>query len=66
VSEVTREQAGRLKKLELGDHRLHWLKNLDEPVGARTVSVPEPRARFAFREQALSFLCPSPHMKEAL
>jgi class 3 adenylate cyclase len=67
VSEATREGAGRLRKLELGDHRLHWLKNLDEPVGARTVSLPEPRSRFAFTEQALGFLCASPRpMKEAL
>ena len=66
VSEATREQAGRLKKLEVGDHRLHWLKNLDEPVGARTVAAPEPRTRFAFPEKALGFLCPSPQMKEAL
>jgi adenylate cyclase len=66
VSEATREQAGRLKKLEVGDHRLHWLKNLDEPVGARTVAMPEPRSRFAFSERALGFLCPSPQMKEAL
>ncbi len=33
VSETTRERAGRLRKLEVGDHRLHWLKNLSEPVG---------------------------------
>ena len=58
VSETTRERAGRLRKLEVGDHRLHWLKNLSEPVGARTVAVPEPRGRFAFADQALGFLCP--------
>ena len=66
VSEATRERAGRLRKLEVGDHRLHWLKNLSEPVGARTIAIPEPRGRFAFADQALGFLCPSPQMKEAL
>jgi len=66
VSEATRERAGRLRKLEVGDHRLHWLKNLSEPVGARTIAIPEPRGRLAFADQALGFLCPSPQMKEAL
>lgn len=66
VSEATRERAGRLRKLEVGDHRLHWLKNLDEPVGARIVAVAEPGGRFSRAQQAISFLCPSPQMKEAL
>jgi adenylate cyclase len=66
VSETTRERAGRLRKLEVGDHRLHWLKNLDEPVGARVIATPEPRRSGAWREQAMQLLCPSPHMKEAL
>jgi adenylate cyclase len=66
VSEATRESAGRLRKLEVGDHRLHWLKNLDEPVGARVIAAPEPRAQGAWREQFVHLLCPSPRMKEAL
>ena len=66
VSETTRERAGRLRKLEVGDHRLHWLKNLDEPVAARVIAEPEPRAPGAWREQLARALCPSPRMKEAL
>ena len=66
VSETTRERAGRLRKLEVGDPRLHWLKNLNEPVAARLIAEPEPRAPRAWREQMTRVLCPSPHMKEAL
>lgn len=66
VSETTRERAGRLRRLEIGDHRLHWLKNLSEPVGARVVAAPESSPRSQWRQHALGFLCPSPSMKEAM
>jgi adenylate cyclase len=44
VSEDTREAAGRLEQVELGDRQLHWLKNVAEPVAARPAveRVPEP------------------------
>jgi class 3 adenylate cyclase len=35
VSEPTHEAAGPLQQIELGERRLHWLKNVTEPVGAR-------------------------------
>jgi adenylate cyclase len=35
VSDATREAAGRLEKVKLGEERLHWLKNVTEPVSAR-------------------------------
>jgi class 3 adenylate cyclase len=38
VSEETCRAAGRLRKVELGDTELHWLKNLTEPVPARLAS----------------------------
>jgi adenylate cyclase len=38
VSEETSRAAGRLRKVELGETRLHWLKNLTDPVEARLVS----------------------------
>jgi len=38
VSEQTCQAAGRLRKVELGDTELHWLKNLTKPVEARLVS----------------------------
>ncbi|MEA2468796.1 MAG: adenylate cyclase [Thermoleophilaceae bacterium] len=41
ASETALEAAGRLKDLDLGDRRLHWLKNVTEPVAARTVAVRE-------------------------
>jgi adenylate cyclase len=34
VSEATREAAGRIPKVELAERRLHWLKNVTQPVGA--------------------------------
>jgi len=37
VSEATRERAGRLGRVHVGERRLHWLKNLIEPVGAHRV-----------------------------
>ena len=35
VSEPTHEAAGPLQRVELGERRLHWLKNVTEPVAAR-------------------------------
>ena len=34
VSEATRSAAGRMLKIGLGESRLHWLKNVTEPVSA--------------------------------
>jgi adenylate cyclase len=38
VSDATYDAAGRVRKVELGDRRLHWLKNVTEPVGAKAAS----------------------------
>jgi adenylate cyclase len=38
VSDATRERAGRVRHVELGERRLHWLKNVTEPVPARLAS----------------------------
>jgi adenylate cyclase len=35
ISEATREAAGRLRRVALGERRLHWLKNVTEPVAAQ-------------------------------
>jgi adenylate cyclase len=35
VSEATSASAGRLRHVRLGESRLHWLKNVTEPVAAR-------------------------------
>jgi class 3 adenylate cyclase len=35
VSEPTHQAAGPLQRIELGERRLHWLKNVTEPVAAR-------------------------------
>jgi adenylate cyclase len=34
VSESTTRAAGRLRKIRLGDRKLHWLKNVSDPVPA--------------------------------
>lgn len=38
VGEATAEAAGRLKGAALGERRLHWLKNVTEPIGAHIAS----------------------------
>jgi adenylate cyclase len=48
VSESTKSAAGRLRKVELEQERLHWLKNVTEPVpahiaNARQCPLPKPR-----------------------
>jgi adenylate cyclase len=35
VSDSTRDAAGRVRRVALGERRLHWLKNVSEPVAAR-------------------------------
>ena len=40
VSEPTHEAAGALQQIELGERRLHWLKNVTEPVAARLAEEP--------------------------
>jgi adenylate cyclase len=39
VGEATAEAAGRLKGASLGERRLHWLKNVTEPVAARLATA---------------------------
>ena len=47
VSEATRDAAGRLGHIEFGVRRLHWLKNVPEPVAARSAA----RAQHASRRR---------------
>jgi adenylate cyclase len=35
VSDATRDAAGSLRRVKLGDRQLHWLKNVSDPVAAR-------------------------------
>jgi adenylate cyclase len=39
VSEATLGAAPRLRKVEVGERRLHWLKNVTEPVAARATTL---------------------------
>ena len=39
VSEQARVTAGRLPRVEFGERRLHWLRNVTEPIAAHAVST---------------------------
>jgi adenylate cyclase len=46
VSEAAVGAAGRLNGIDVGEQRLHWLKNVTEPVAARSVGLRERVGRF--------------------
>jgi adenylate cyclase len=50
VSDATRDAAGSLKRVRLGDRQLHWLKNVAEPVAARPASLHECGGRLRARD----------------
>jgi class 3 adenylate cyclase len=65
ASEATCQAAGRRPRLRLDDLRLHWLKNVTEPVHARVVSLqpcrlkrlrPRTRSKLACRSQTQAAL----------
>jgi adenylate cyclase len=45
VSDAARDAAGRLAHIEFGARRLHWLKNVPEPVAARSAGRVEHASR---------------------
>jgi class 3 adenylate cyclase len=55
VSEEALRAAGRLSRIELGERRLHWLRNVTEPIAARVASVRSGAAgrRFSLRRARL-------------
>ena len=55
VSEKTLDRATRLRRVAIGERRLHWLKNVTEPVAARTAEL-EHRDRLVERLRLAS--CP--------
>ena len=59
VSEAALRSAGRLRGLELGDQRLHWLKNVTEPVPARPVAEQERNELRPCERFKLRFLTPT-------
>jgi class 3 adenylate cyclase len=51
ISEATRDAAGALCGMELGERQLHWLKNVAEPVAAWPAFLePEPEPGFVVRK----------------
>jgi adenylate cyclase len=42
VSEQSRRTAGRLRRVEFGERRLHWLRNVTEPIAAYAASSRTP------------------------
>jgi adenylate cyclase len=55
VSEPTHEAAGPLQRIELGERRLHWLKNVTEPVAARLAEEPARADESRVRQLLCSF-----------
>jgi hypothetical protein len=53
ASEATVAAAGRMRGIEVGEPRLHWLKNVTDPVAARSLAVRERIGRFATGVAAL-------------
>jgi adenylate cyclase len=49
VSEDAYRAAGDLDGLTLGERRLHWLKNVPEPIGARVASAQRERTSLSER-----------------
>lgn len=60
VSEATREAAEPLRRVELGERRLHWLKNVTEPVAARLAEQAAAPERSRLRDLVCSSLKPGP------
>src|SRR5213076_2706501 len=50
VSDATREAAGSLRQVRLGERQLHWLKNVSDPVAARPAFTHECSGRLRPRE----------------
>ncbi len=50
VSEAAREAAGSPRHIDFGDRRLHWLKNIPEPVAAGSAARRERATRGSLRE----------------
>jgi adenylate cyclase len=55
VSEATLDRANGLRRVAIGERRLHWLKNVTEPVPARTA---EPERRAGLLERLRLTSCP--------
>ena len=58
VSEPTHEAAGPLQRIELGERRLHWLKNVTEPVAARLAEEAARTDESRVRQLLCSFKSP--------
>jgi adenylate cyclase len=60
VSECTLTSAGELPRVAVGERRLHWLKNVTEPVAARTAELRRAPGR-VWRFMSLCPLLPDRH-----
>jgi adenylate cyclase len=58
VSESTEQAAGRLRRIELGDSQLHWLKNVTKPVSARSAFAHEGRGAGGRLHALKLMVCP--------
>jgi adenylate cyclase len=58
ASEAALREAGRLRGVELGEQRLHWLKNVTEPVATRPIAEKQSERRWCERFKP-QFLVPT-------
>lgn len=68
VSDATRDAAGSLRRVKLGERQLHWLKNVPEPVAARPASLREcsrPRSPGSLLEKLTAIRAPG-HVQEVV
>lgn len=65
VSEATCAAAGDLPRVELAERRLHWLKNVVEPVPAHLVHPREPTPCQRWRARARVLPRPHPRLETA-
>jgi adenylate cyclase len=65
VSESTLAAASELPKVTVGERRLHWLKNVTEPVAARTAELGRQRGR-TWRLMSRCPLVPGRHGQAAV
>jgi adenylate cyclase len=63
VSEEARSAAGRLARVDFGERRLHWLRNVTEPIAAHVASMRS--RRFALGTALLRSFLPSGGMTRA-
>jgi class 3 adenylate cyclase len=66
VSEATCDAAGSVPQVRFDERRLHWLRNLNEPVGARLASAQPSRGRWPALRRLARGACGCPEQRVRL